>query len=259
MSAVPNLRLDLEYDGERFAGWAIQPDQRTVEGVLRDALETVLRAPVRDLRVAGRTDAGVSARGQVVSLVADGAVDLVRLQRALNGTLPVDVAVRAVSRAPDGFDARADATRRAYEYRVLPGPPSPLRRRRVLNVSWTLDVAGLRECAWAAVGQHDFRAFTPTQTEHVFFDRTVARCDWEERGDELVFCVEADAFLRHMVRVLVGSMLLVGRGHWDVARFSRLLDGAPRAAAGPTAPAHPLTLVSVSYTPPGEREDAVSG
>jgi tRNA pseudouridine38-40 synthase len=244
---VPTLRLDLEYDGERFAGWAAQPDQRTVEGVLRDALTTVLRAPVADLRVAGRTDAGVSATGQVVSVVTGQPVDVGRLLRALNGTLPADVAVRAVAHAANGFDARADAVRRAYEYRILPGPPSPLRRRRVLNVSWTLDMDGLRACASATVGQHDFRAFTPTRTEHVFFDRTVTGCRWEERGDEIVLCIEADAFLRQMVRVLVGSMVLVGRGHWDVARFARLLSGAPRSAAGPTAPAHPLTLVKVMY------------
>ncbi len=117
----------------------------------------------------------------------------------------------------------------------------------MLNVSWPLDLEALRACAAAAVGTHDFRAFTPTRTEHVFFHRTLVTCAWEERGDELVLRVEADAFLRHMVRVLAGSMLLAGRGHWEPARFARLLQGAPRAAAGPTAPAHPLTLVGVTY------------
>lgn len=245
---MPTLRLDLEYDGTRFAGWAAQPGLRTVEGTLRDALDTVLRAPVAELRVAGRTDAGVSASGQVVSLLAPLGVDLGRLVRALNGTLPADVAVVAVAEAAAGFDARADATSRAYEYRVLPGVRSPLRRDRVLHVPVTLDVEALRAAAATVVGQHDFRAFTPTKTEHVFFDRTVAVCEWMERGDELVLRIEADAFLRHMVRVLVGSMLLVGRGHWDVVRFARLLDGLPRATAGPTAPPHPLTLVAVRYS-----------
>jgi tRNA pseudouridine38-40 synthase len=249
---VPTLRLDLEYDGERFAGWAAQPGQRTVEGALTEALATVLRGAARDLRVAGRTDAGVSATGQVASVVVDAPLDLRRVLRALNGTLPPDVAVRTLREAPDGFDARADARSRAYEYRVLPGPPSPLRRRRVLCVSWPLDVPAMRAAAAAAAGRHDFRAFTPTKTEHVFFDRTILRCEWQERADELVFRVEADAFLRHMVRVLVGTMLLVGRGHWDPARFARLLEGAPRAAAGPTAPAHPLTLVAVRYPEVGD-------
>jgi tRNA pseudouridine38-40 synthase len=246
---MATLRLELEYDGERFSGWAAQPDQRTIEGVLREALDTVT-AGVSDLRVAGRTDAGVSATGQVVSLVAGGGVEPRRLLRALNGVLPVDVAVRSVTVAADGFDARSDATSREYEYRVLPGVPSPLRRRQVLNTPYHLDVDALRQAAAHVVGQHDFRAFTPTQTEHVFFDRTVRHADWERRGDELVFVIEADAFLRHMVRVLVGSFLLVGRGHWEPERFVRLLEGAPRAAAGPTAPAHPLTLVRVRY--PGE-------
>ena len=244
---MATLRLDLEYDGQEFAGWAAQPDQRTVEGVLRETLVMVLRAPIDALRVAGRTDAGVSASGQVVSVVTGADVDTRRLLRALNGTLPEDVAVRGVTRVHDGFDARADARSRAYEYRVLPGPPSPLRRRGVLNVPWQLDRRAMAAAASAAIGRHDFRAFTPTDTQHVFFDRTVVRCEWQERADELVFCIEADAFLRHMVRVMVGSMLLVGRGHWELARFERLLDGAPRSAAGPTAPAHPLTLVAVRY------------
>ncbi len=244
---MATLRLDLEYDGQGFAGWAAQPDQRTVEGVLRETLVMVLRAPIDALRVAGRTDAGVSATGQVVSVVTGGDVDERRVLRGLNGTLPEDVAVRGVTRMHDGFDARADARSRAYEYRVLPGPPSPLRRRGVLNVSWQLDLRAMAAAASAAIGQHDFRAFTPTDTQHVFYDRTVVRCEWQERDDELVFCIEADAFLRHMVRVMVGSMLLVGRGHWNAAQFARLLDGAPRSAAGPTAPPHPLTLVAVRY------------
>ena len=244
---MPTLRLDLEYDGGRFAGWAAQPGMRTVEGVLREVLAAVLADPITDLRVAGRTDAGVSASGQVVSLTAPREVDLPRLVRALNGTLPNDIAVRTVAEAPEGFDARADAQSRAYEYRVLPGTRSPLRRRGVLSVPVDLYAGALREVAALTVGQHDFRAFTPTKTEHIFFDRTVIRCDWSERGDELVLEIEADAFLRHMVRVLVGSMLLVGRGYWDAARFASLLDGLPRSAAGPTAPAYPLTLVAVLY------------
>lgn len=244
---MATVRLDLEYDGRRFAGWAAQPEQRTVEGVLRDALVRVA-PPVRDLRVAGRTDAGVSASGQVVSLVLDGAApDVDRLRAALNGTLPEDVAARAVAIAPDGFDARADARARAYEYRVLVGERSPLRRERVLWVRGRLDIDALHAAAAATAGTHEFTAFTPTNTEHVFFGRNVMRCEWQVREDELVLCIEADAFLRHMVRVLVGSMLEVGRGTWTLDRYVALLAGADRADAGPTAPAHPLTLVEVRY------------
>jgi len=130
---------------------------------------------------------------------------------------------------------------------VLTGPPSPLRAGRVLHHPAPLDEARLDAAAALLLGRHDFRAFTPTRTEHVFFDRTITECRWERRGDELVLAVEADAFLRHMVRVAVGTMLLVGRGAWDTTRLSALLAGAPRGAAGPTAPAHPLTLVGVRY------------
>jgi tRNA pseudouridine38-40 synthase len=240
------LRLDLEYDGAGFAGWAAQPGLRTVEGTLRDGLESVLRAPIA-LRVAGRTDAGVHATGQVASVVTNADMPAERLARAMAGVLPADLAVRAAADAPEGFDARRDARSRRYEYRVLGGPPAPLRRDRVLHHPRPLDLGALRAAAARVVGRHDFRAFTPTDTQHVLFERTVLRCDWVERDDEAVLEIEADAFLRHMVRVLVGTMLLVGRGAWPPERLDPLLRGAPRGAAGPTAPPHALTLVAVRY------------
>lgn len=247
---MPALRLDVEYDGAEFAGWAEQPGMRTVEGVLRDALDVVFRGRL-DMRVAGRTDAGVHATGQVVSLAiapGTGDVDPARLFRSMAGLLPADVAVRRVTTMPEGFDARADATSRAYDYRVLVGPPSPLRRRRTLrHIGAPLDRAALDACAALAVGQHDFRAFTPSDTQHVFFDRTMIECAWREEGDELILRVEANAFLRHMVRVLVGTMLECGRGRRTVESFGALLQGAPRSAAGPTAAPHGLTLVAVRY------------
>ena len=199
--------------------------------------------------MAGRTDAGVHASGQVASVTTASAIAPERLRRGLAGVLPPDLAARAVADAPPGFDARRDALARAYEYRVLPGPPSPLRAGRVLHHPAPLDPAAMRAAAARAVGRHDFRAFTPTQTEHVFFERTVERCEWLERGDELVLAIAADAFLRHMVRILVGTMLLVGRGVIPPGRLEGLLAGAPRGAAGPTAPAHGLTLVAVRYAP----------
>src|SRR5690242_15136417 len=161
------LRLDLEYDGSRFSGWASQPGLRTVEGVLRDALQTLLREPV-EVTVAGRTDAGVHASGQVASVPTGSDLPARRVLRGLNGLLPDDLAARAVADAPSGFDARSDAVARRYEYRVLPGPPSPLRAGRVLHHPAPLDEERLAEAAALLVGQHDFRAFTPTRTEHVF-------------------------------------------------------------------------------------------
>jgi tRNA pseudouridine38-40 synthase len=250
---MPALRLDIEYDGAAFAGWAEQPGQRTIEGVLRDALEVVLGGRP-EVRVAGRTDSGVHATAQVVSLEVPAAItaaDPLRLQRSLNGLLPDDVAVRGAREAPGEFDARADALSRAYDYRVLMGPPSPLRRDRTLrHVGTPLDRAALDACAAATVGQHDFTAFTPTDTQHVFFDRTVLHCAWRSGGhddDELILRIEANAFLRQMVRVLVGTMLEVGRGVRDVGSYTALLDGAARSEAGPTAPPHALTLVAVRY------------
>jgi tRNA pseudouridine38-40 synthase len=245
------LRLDLEYDGAGFSGWADQPGLRTVEGSLREALAVLLREPA-EVVVAGRTDAGVHASGQVASIATTSGMPTARLLRGLAGVLPADLSVRAVTEAARGFDARRDARARRYEYRVLPGPPSALRRARVLHHPGPLDPVALRDAAALLVGRHDFRAFTPTRTEHVFFARTVTRCEWGERDDELVLTVEADAFLRHMVRVIAGTLLLVGRGAWPPERVARLLDGAPRGAAGPTAPAHPLTLVAVRYDDAGD-------
>ncbi len=250
------LRLDVEYDGRRFSGWAAQPDRRTVEGEIRRALAVVLRGEPDDLQVAGRTDTGVSATGQVVSVHTDADIDPERLLRGVNGVLPDDVAIRRATLARPGFDARRDALARAYEYRVLTGVRSPLRRHRVLWSARHLDLDAMNAAAAHAVGQHDFRAFTPTKTEHVFFDRTVTRCEWQERDDEIVFLVEADAFLRNMVRVLVGSMVRVGLGAWTVDRFAALLDGAGRSEAGPTAPAFPLTLVGVHYPADDEARHA---
>lgn len=247
---MPALRLDIEYDGAGFAGWAVQPGYRTVEGVLLEALDFLVheRPP---LRVAGRTDAGVHATAQVVSMKLAGSPmsrEPARLLRALAGVLPADVAVRAVSITPDGFDARADARSRTYEYRVLIGPPSPLRRHRTLrHVGQPLDRMALNACARMVCGQHDFRAFTPTTTKHMFFDRTVLACQWRDDGDELVLCIEANAFLRRMVRVLVGTMLECGRGYRSLDSFAGLLEGATRSDAGVTAPPGALTLVAVRY------------
>jgi tRNA pseudouridine38-40 synthase len=245
---VPTLRLELEYDGSDFSGWAAQPGRRTVEGALREALAPLVPADL-ELAVAGRTDAGVHARGQVVSLMAERLPEPDRLAGALRARLPGDVSVLRLARAAEGFNARFAALARRYEYRVLPGPRSALRRNRVLCHPVPLDRAALDAAAAATRGTHDFRAFTPTQTQHVFFRRTVTECRWAARGDELVLVIEADAFLRHMVRILVGTQLLVGRGAWPQSRYTALLDGAPRGAAGPTAPAHALTLVGVTYDP----------
>ena len=243
-----SYRLDIEYDGSGFSGWAKQPGLRTVERELEMALETVLREPV-ELTVAGRTDAGVHARGQVASFRTAAEVPA-DLARRLNGLAPDDLAVTAAGPAADGFDARGDATSRTYRYRLLTRRASnPFERGRALWWPHRVDRAALDACAAALPGTHDFTAFTPTQTDHVRFERDVLAAAWEaEPGDVLAFRISADAFMRSMVRVLVGTMLEVASGRRTPEDFAALLAGAPRTAAGDTAPPHGLYLESVSYS-----------
>jgi tRNA pseudouridine38-40 synthase len=243
-----SFRLDIEYDGSGFSGWAAQPGLRTVQGELEAALETILRERV-ELSVAGRTDAGVHARGQVASF--DTAADVPGdLARRLNGLTAGDVAVTAASSAPAGFDARGDATSRSYCYRVLARSASnPFERGRALWWPHRVDREALGACAAALPGTHDFTAFTPTQTDHVRFERDVFAASWQPQpGDILAFRISADAFMRNMVRVLVGTMLEVSSGRRTVASFAELLRGQPRTEAGDTAPPHGLYLELVSYS-----------
>jgi tRNA pseudouridine38-40 synthase len=240
------VRLDIEYDGTEFSGWAAQPGLRTVQGELESALAIILGEPAM-LTVAGRTDTGVHAWGQVASFDTTANVPS-DLARRLNGVGPDEITVTEATLLGAGFNARHDAKSRTYCYRVLARPtPSPFEQGRALWWPHRIDRKALKACSRALLGSHDFTAFTPTQTDHVRFDRDVLHADWSAEGEILLFRVRADAFMRNMVRVLVGTMLEVGTGRRTPEDFTRLLTGAPRSDAGDTAPPHGLYLESVSY------------
>ena len=253
--------MDVSYDGRDFSGWAVQPGRRTVAGVLIEALGRLfgVETPV-GLTVAGRTDAGVHATGQVCHVDLPAAafeVTAGSLLRRLSGLMPADARVRAVTAVPDSFDARFSATFRRYEYRVDDSPwgPAPLRRYDTIGWVRPLDLERLNQAAEPLLGEHDYAAFCKRK-EHATTVRAVNRLDWRREPDGVaVATVQADAFCQAMVRSLVGAMLTVGDGRHDPSWPAQLLTLRERSSEVTVAPAHGLTLVEVGY--PAETEYAL--
>ena len=253
MDERTRLRLDVSYDGTDFSGWAAQPTRRTVAGVLMQKLDLVLGAgTATGLTVAGRTDAGVHATGQVCHLDLPAEVWRQhdgRLLRRLARLLPPDVRVRAMTEVPADFDARFSATFRRYEYRVTDAPwgAEPLRRTDTLAWPKPLDLAALNAAAAGLVGEHDFAAYC-RRKENATTLREVTRLDWRRDPDGiLVATVRADAFCQNMVRSLVGAMLVAGDGRRPVEWPASLLSRRERSSEVTVAPAHGLALVEVGY------------
>jgi tRNA pseudouridine38-40 synthase len=235
------LILTLEYDGTPFRGWASQPGLPTIEAAVREALEATFDS-VGGLAVAGRTDTGVHALGQVVSVDVEGGPPPDGAAAALNPRLPDEITVLSAAVAQEDFHARRSARSRSYRYRIFTrATRSPFEIRRSWWLPRPLDEDALAAAAAELPGDHDFRAFTPTQTQHQIFVRAVERAEWIRRGDHLDFEITANSYLRHMVRSLVGTMVDAP------AALPELLDGRARSEAGATAPPWGLYLVSVAY------------
>jgi tRNA pseudouridine38-40 synthase len=241
------LRLVIEYDGTDFCGWQIQPNGRSVQAVLEEALATLFGHPVR-VAAAGRTDAGVHAAAQVVCVRAERAVEPATVLRALNALTPRDVAVSAVDVVPDSFDPRRAARSRVYVYRIWNrAVASPFWRRYAWHIPRPLAVQAMAAAAACLVGEHDFATFRAAGCDAPTSVRRVIMSEVAGEADLLCYRVEATAFLRHMVRNIVGTLVDVGQGRRSPAEIQSLLEGRDRTRAGITAPAQGLCLAEVKY------------
>jgi tRNA pseudouridine38-40 synthase len=242
-----NIKLTVEYDGTNYCGWQFQHNGESVQAVLERAISTFLRKPTR-ITGSGRTDAGVHALGQVANFLSDQKHDPHRTRRALNALTPDDITIKNVEIVPDAFDARRDGRSRVYEYHILNRPTeSPFYLNRAWHVHEPLDVAAMGAATAWLVGQHDFSSFRAAGCEAAHPVREVHCARLEQRGELLVYTIEATAFLRHMVRNIVGTLVEVGRGIRTPQSFSKLLEARDRTQAGPTAPPLGLYLMEVKY------------
>jgi tRNA pseudouridine38-40 synthase len=250
---VRNLRITLAYDGSDFYGWQVQPERATIQGELAAAIERVTGSRVLP-QGSGRTDAGVHALAQVASCQLDAGIPTENLPRALNHALPPAIRVLSVEEAPPEFHARKSARAKTYRYRIYRGEICPpFLARYVYHYPYPLQEEAMRAAAAVVAGEHDFTSLAAVDPERGREEeessnvRTVYSSEWKREGEELIYTVRAGGFLHHMVRNLVGTFLLVGKGTLDCAGMKRILEARDRSAAGPTAPACGLYMVSVEY------------
>lgn len=242
-----NLKITVEYDGTNYCGWQIQPNGESIQAVLERAISTFFGTPSR-ITGSGRTDAGVHAIGQVANFLVDKEIEKFRILRGLNALTPTDITIKEVEIVPDSFDARRDGRSRVYEYHIINrATPSPFYLNRAWHLHEALNREAMREAMRCLLGEHDFSSFRAAGCEAIHPIRKVYQTALEPRGDLLVYSIEATAFLRHMVRNIVGTLVEVGRGLREPQSFGELLEARDRNKAGPTAPPHGLYLVEVKY------------
>jgi tRNA pseudouridine38-40 synthase len=242
-----NIKLTLEYDGTNYHGWQIQAHGNTIQAILERGLTTFFGTPIRVIG-SGRTDAGVHARGQVVNFRIEKPFHRHRLLRGINALTPADIAIKEAELVPDSFDARRDGRARVYEYHILNrSMPSPFYLNRAWHLHEALDIATMRAAVGCLLGEHDFSAFRAAGCDAAHPVRRVYGVALETQGELLVFRIEATAFLRHMVRNIVGTLVEIGQGLRPADSLSTLLELKDRTKSGPTAPAHGLYLMEVKY------------
>lgn len=242
-----NLKLSVEYDGTAYHGWQVQPGLPTVQGFLQDTAKRISGEEVR-ITGAGRTDAGVHALGQVANFWTAKDLTYENWQRAFNSLLPPDIVVRNVEIAPEGFDARRSATHKTYRYAILNAPhPSALDRHWLLHIPDRLDVASMADAAAFLIGEHDFSAFRAADGDSSNSIRRVSEARFDTEGNRILLVITGGGFLKHMIRIVVGTLLDVGRGKLTPRGFWEILQSKDRQRAGRTAPAHGLCLMRVTY------------